>query len=246
MRRVSGPSAWSRLDEVQVISTARTTRTTCGLERDARKAVRAVFGYWRCRGRWLRAEPVDLPDEQEDDKGHEGEVDEGIEEDILVDRGGPGCLCLGQRGYFTPVRLTNRLAKLTRPCSSPMGGMMTSFTSEVTILPNAPPRMKPKAKGSALPRIANALNSIDRAVLQMSWARGRDPDWAEITGLPARLGKIIGPNHRRQAVRALCRLGSIWKATEKSLRPAEYNGADPLAGCSHGQSRILNHQCSPL
>src|SRR5947207_6662729 len=38
--------------------------------------------------------------------------------------------------------------------------MMMSFTTEVTILPNAPPMMIPTAMSTTLPRIANSLNSL--------------------------------------------------------------------------------------
>ncbi len=40
-----------------------------------------------------------------------------------------------------------------------MGGMMMSFTSELTMLPNAAPMMTPTARSATLPRNANSLNS---------------------------------------------------------------------------------------
>src|SRR3954464_9687588 len=55
---------------------------------------------------------------------------------------------------------TNRLAKSTLPMASPMGGMMTSSTNDLTMVPNAPPMMMPTAKSSTLPRSAKALNSL--------------------------------------------------------------------------------------
>ena len=45
------------------------------------------------------------------------------------------------------------------PVIQPIGGMITSLTSELTILPNAPPMTIPTAMSITLPRIANALNS---------------------------------------------------------------------------------------
>ena len=43
--------------------------------------------------------------------------------------------------------------------SFPIGGISTSFTSDDTIFPNAPPMMTPTARSMTLPRIANSLNS---------------------------------------------------------------------------------------
>jgi len=55
--------------------------------------------------------------------------------------------------------LTARSLKSTPPIASPIGGMMTSTTSEFTILPNAPPITTPMARSTTLPFIANSLNS---------------------------------------------------------------------------------------
>src|ERR1043166_1811547 len=46
-----------------------------------------------------------------------------------------------------------------------MGGVRTSATSELTILPKAPPMMTPTAISTTLPRIANSLNSWIRLML---------------------------------------------------------------------------------
>ncbi|MNC90501.1 hypothetical protein D3C83_66070 [compost metagenome] len=64
----------------------------------------------------------------------------------------------------------NRLEKSTLPSRSPIGGMMTSLTSESTILPNAAPMMMPTAISTTLPRIANSLNSLS----MMDSFEGRD------------------------------------------------------------------------
>src|SRR2546429_192347 len=55
----------------------------------------------------------------------------------------------------------NRLEKSTLPTSSPIGGMMTSLTSELMILPKAAPMMIPTAISSTFPRMANSLNSLN-------------------------------------------------------------------------------------
>ena len=42
-----------------------------------------------------------------------------------------------------------------------MGGMITSSTSDLTIVPNAGPMMMPTAMSTMLPLTANSLNSSD-------------------------------------------------------------------------------------
>ena len=46
---------------------------------------------------------------------------------------------------------------------------MTSSTSDLTMVPNAPPMMMPTAKSTTFPRMANALNSLNilRASLEV-------------------------------------------------------------------------------
>ena len=51
------------------------------------------------------------------------------------------------------------LPRSTPPISRPTSGMNTSFTSEVVILPKAPPKITPMAMSSTLPRMANSRNS---------------------------------------------------------------------------------------
>src|SRR5882724_7919972 len=53
-----------------------------------------------------------------------------------------------------------RFEKSTLPRTRPSGGISTSLTSEVTILPNAAPMMRPTARSTTLPRIAKSRNSF--------------------------------------------------------------------------------------
>src|SRR5438270_8797874 len=46
------------------------------------------------------------------------------------------------------------------PSARPSGGIRMSFVNDVTILPNAAPRMTAMARSSTLPRMTNALNSL--------------------------------------------------------------------------------------
>ena len=50
--------------------------------------------------------------------------------------------------------------KSTPLISRPIGGMTTSSTSPVTILPKAPPMMTPTARSTTLPRAMNSRNSL--------------------------------------------------------------------------------------
>ena len=52
------------------------------------------------------------------------------------------------------------------PVSMEMSGMMISLTSEVVILPNAPPMTTPTAMSMTLPRMAKALNSSKNFFIQ--------------------------------------------------------------------------------
>src|SRR5258705_5656649 len=64
-----------------------------------------------------------------------------------------------------------RSLKLMLPINRPIGGMMTSATSELTILPNAAPITTPTARSMTLPFIANSLNSEARLMVRLPFAR---------------------------------------------------------------------------
>src|SRR5258705_7195745 len=57
-------------------------------------------------------------------------------------------------------RTMNLFEKSRPPVNSPIGGIMISFTSELTIEPNAAPMITPTARSTALPLMANSLNSF--------------------------------------------------------------------------------------
>ena len=59
------------------------------------------------------------------------------------------------------VNIQGELIGINTAIASPTGGMMTSLTSEVTIVPKAAPMMTPTARSTTLPRIANSLNSLN-------------------------------------------------------------------------------------
>ncbi len=83
-------------------------------------------------------------------------------------------------------KLMNRLLKSTLPSSNPIGGMMTSLTIDVTILPNAAPMMIPIAMSRTFPFRANSLNSLSISSLLCWLGPGR--------GLLSRL--TTGPSGR--------------------------------------------------
>src|SRR5260370_38987685 len=61
-------------------------------------------GAWprrrRRRGLWLVAplKPVDLADQDEDREGDDDEIENGVDEETVIDRRRAGLLCLGQGG----------------------------------------------------------------------------------------------------------------------------------------------------
>ena len=59
----------------------------------------------------------------------------------------------------SPLSTTKKLAKSTPPRAKPMGGMITSLTSEVTMPVKDAPMITPTARSTTLPRMANFLNS---------------------------------------------------------------------------------------
>ena len=69
--------------------------------------------------------------------------------------------------YLTTGSLLNlieRLEKLAPLNSMPIGGIITSLTNDVTILPKAPPMMMPTAISTALPFRANSRNSLSMPI----------------------------------------------------------------------------------
>src|SRR5882724_7427209 len=65
--------------------------------------------------------------------------------------------------------------KSTPPRSRPIGGITTSFTSEVTMPPNAAPMITPIARSTTLPRMMNVLNSLSMGLPSYagSWRNSR-------------------------------------------------------------------------
>jgi hypothetical protein len=59
----------------------------------------------------------------------------------------------------------NKFEKSTFPNSRPIGGMMTSSTRDLTMVPKAAPMMMPTAMSATLPHIANSLNSLNMIIL---------------------------------------------------------------------------------
>src|SRR5215475_13058251 len=59
----------------------------------------------------------------------------------------------------SPFSTKKKLEKSTPPSASPMGGIKTSLTSELTMPVKDAPMITPTAKSTTLPRMANFLNS---------------------------------------------------------------------------------------
>src|SRR6266403_6100360 len=67
----------------------------------------------------------------------------------------------------------NKAEKSTLPSKRPIGGMITSSTSDETIFPKATPIITPTAKSTILPRMANSLNSLSTVFLLCSFDEGK-------------------------------------------------------------------------
>ena len=72
----------------------------------------------------------------------------------------PASLAAARLVYSTSVRLMKMSEKSMPPVINPIGGMMISLTSDVTMLPKAAPMITPTARSNALPFTANSLNSL--------------------------------------------------------------------------------------
>ena len=72
-----------------------------------------------------------------------------------------------------------QLEKSTPPVSTEIRGMMTSFTREVEILPNAPPMMTPTAISITLPRSIKVLNSPMKLFFFSGADMGRTSFWSK-------------------------------------------------------------------
>ena len=88
-------------------------RAPCGLDRDAREAVYAIFCRESRHGLWLRLlEPVDLPDQQEDRKRHYQKVQDGVDEHSIIERGGTGFLRLFQGSVGASRKIEKQAAEI--------------------------------------------------------------------------------------------------------------------------------------
>lgn len=75
--------------------------------------------------------------------------------------GAPAACASANVAYDVPVlRLMKKLEKSKPPRTTPMGGMIMSFTSEFTILLNAAPITTATARSSTLPRVTKSRNSF--------------------------------------------------------------------------------------
>lgn len=110
-------------------------------------------GGWsrRSRGRFglfFPVESVDQFDEQEDCKSDDDEVESRLKKIPVVNR--HGRMTSPDAAVWACLSVMPRSVKLTPPTNTPIGGMMTSATSEETILPKAAPITTPTARSITL------------------------------------------------------------------------------------------------
>src|SRR6185312_5526035 len=90
-----------------------------------------------------------------------------------------------------------RSLKLILPMTRPSGGMITSPTSEETILPKAAPITTPTARSRTLPFIANSLNSEPRLMTDPFVVDGeRRAEQGTRTTKRAQTTQGVGPTRR--------------------------------------------------
>src|SRR6185312_4243674 len=94
------------------------------------------------------------------------------------------------------------LEKSTPPVTTPIGGMMMSSTSDLTMVEKAAPMMTPTAMSMTLPRSANSLNSFSIAAVPRKTFRalsagslqlamfGRQSKPVPVTALPVCNGRL--------------------------------------------------------
>src|SRR6185437_12466775 len=81
--------------------------------------------------------------------------------------GAPAALACAMVSKCFADRVMKMEEKSTWPSSSPIGGMMMSLTSELTILPKAAPMITPMARSTTLPRMMNARKSFHMTASQV-------------------------------------------------------------------------------
>src|SRR5438876_2428461 len=123
----------------------------------------------RHRGRgWMRPfQPVESFYQEKDRASDDDEINHKRNEVSVVPGNRPGFHGIGRCGEKAPARRMFKNQKLVEksspPVISPIGGMMMSLTSELTIPLKAAPMMTPIARSKALPLAANSLNSFHMA-----------------------------------------------------------------------------------
>jgi hypothetical protein len=110
---------------------------------------------------------IDLFNQQENRERDDQKVDNSIEKDSIVEGRRARSFGRGHSWVIAPGEVDEQVREIniaegqsTLPRASPMGGMSTSSTNEVTIFPKAAPITIPIARSTTLPRITNSLNSF--------------------------------------------------------------------------------------
>jgi len=115
---------------------------------------RALWAILRChRRRRLWHPPVHRAHQQENRKRHDHEIDDGVDEIAVIERGCPGRLGRSQRFERFVAQIDEKVGKVHVP------------PNRSTIFPKAAPRITPTARSRTFPRMANSLNSFNTVVL---------------------------------------------------------------------------------
>src|SRR5215467_8745856 len=119
----------------------------------------------------------------------------------------------------------NRPEKSICPSKRPMGGIITSSTSDETIFPKAAPMITPTARSTTLPRIANSLNSFNTFCLLCSSIKANGgPAQENSWGPPA--ARIISKKKEKRRSRRSTDI--LFGSSKPSVRPEkEHRGHNP-------------------
>src|SRR5262249_37944569 len=97
-------------------------------------------------------------------EGDDQEADHIVDEQPDIHGRGAGLPGCGERSVVLAVQRDEDAAEVDSAGTTPIGGVMISSTSDLTMVEKAAPIMMPTAMSITLPRSANSLNSFRIAI----------------------------------------------------------------------------------
>ena len=128
--------------------------------------------------------------------------------------------------------------KLVFPTKTPIGGMIMSLTSELTILLNALPMMTPTAMSMTLPLRANVLNSCKKRMRWMFFMQSKRCIFVLLKRFPPVLGIRTGTQNFHPMKKI--RITVMRKACYRDLMERYENPIEHACDLQEGQVFIAN------